>query len=211
MIRLEDPARDRPAAGGTEARLVAEGHRQQVGGVALGHRCRIVRPPQRSSDAPRTTGRVPARAWVQSQPMSTAPPRPVRLYNSLSRAIEPLVPHETGRVGIYTCGPTVYRYAHIGNLRSFLFPDVLRRALEYLGYEVRHVKNITDVGHMRDDTDEDRMELAAETEGKSPFEIAAYYTDAWLADEAAINILPVTITETGLPGSPKKCALPTLP
>jgi cysteinyl-tRNA synthetase len=96
-------------------------------------------------------------------------------------------------VGIYTCGPTVYRYAHIGNLRSFLFPDVLRRALEYLGYEVRHVKNITDVGHMRDDTDEDRMELAAETEGKSPFEIAAYYTDAWLADEAAINILPVHV------------------
>jgi cysteinyl-tRNA synthetase len=125
--------------------------------------------------------------------MSTAPPRPVRLYNSLSRAIEPLVPHEAGRVGIYTCGPTVYRYAHIGNLRSFLFPDVLRRALEYLGYEVRHVKNITDVGHMRDDTDEDRMELAAETEGKSPFEIAAYYTDAWLADEAAINILPVHV------------------
>ena len=103
------------------------------------------------------------------------------------------MPHETGRVGIYTCGPTVYRYAHIGNLRSFLFPDVLRRALEYLGYEVRHVKNITDVGHMRDDTDEDRMELAAETEGKSPFEIAAYYTDAWLADEAAINILPVHV------------------
>jgi cysteinyl-tRNA synthetase len=125
--------------------------------------------------------------------MSTAPPRPVRLYNSLSRTIEPLVPHEAGRVGIYTCGPTVYRYAHIGNLRSFLFPDVLRRALEYLGYEVRHVKNITDVGHMRDDTDEDRMELAAETEGKSPFEIAAYYTDAWLADEAAINILPVHV------------------
>jgi cysteinyl-tRNA synthetase len=125
--------------------------------------------------------------------MSTAPPRPVRLYNSLSRAIEPLVPHEAGRVGIYTCGPTVYRYAHIGNLRSFLFPDVLRRALEYLGYEVRHVKNITDVGHMRDDTDEDRMELAAETEGKSPFEIAAYYTEAWLADEAAINILPVHV------------------
>jgi cysteinyl-tRNA synthetase len=125
--------------------------------------------------------------------MSTAPPRPVRLYNSLSRAVEPLVPHEAGRVGIYTCGPTVYRYAHIGNLRSFLFPDVLRRALEYLGYEVRHVKNITDVGHMRDDTDEDRMELAAETEGKSPFEIAAYYTDAWLADEAAINILPVHV------------------
>jgi cysteinyl-tRNA synthetase len=121
-------------------------------------------------------------------------PHPVRLYNSLSRSVEPLEPHTPGLVGIYTCGPTVYRYAHIGNLRSFLFPDVLRRALEYLGYEVRHVKNITDVGHMRDDTfdtGEDRMELAAEVEGKTPAEIAQFYTDAWLEDEAAINILPV--------------------
>ena len=125
--------------------------------------------------------------------MPNAEPRPVRLYNSLTRSVEPLQPIEPGRVGIYTCGPTVYHYAHIGNLRSFLFADILRRALEYLGYEVRHVKNITDVGHMRDDTDEDRMELAAETEGKSPFEIAAYYTEAWLADEAAINILPVHV------------------
>ncbi|MEO8509654.1 MAG: cysteine--tRNA ligase [Chloroflexota bacterium] len=120
-------------------------------------------------------------------------PHPVQLYNSLTRRVEPLEPIEPGRVRIYTCGPTVYHYAHIGNLRSFLFADILRRSLEYLGYEVRHVKNVTDVGHMRDDTDEDRMELAAETEGKSPFEIAAYYTEAWLADEAAINILPVHV------------------
>jgi cysteinyl-tRNA synthetase len=120
-------------------------------------------------------------------------PRPVHLYNSLTRRVELLEPREAGRVGIYTCGPTVYRYAHIGNLRSFLFADILRRSLEYLGYEVRHVKNITDVGHMRDDTDEDRMELAAETEGKSPAEIAEFYTDAWLADEAAINIMPVHV------------------
>jgi cysteinyl-tRNA synthetase len=120
-------------------------------------------------------------------------PAPIQLYNSLSRRVEPLEPHVPGVVGIYTCGPTVYRYAHIGNVRSFLFPDVLRRALEYLGYEVRHVKNITDVGHMRDDTDQDRMELAAETEGKSPFEIAQFYTDAWLTDEAALNILPVHV------------------
>ncbi len=120
-------------------------------------------------------------------------PAPIQLYNSLTRRVEPLEPHDPGKVGIYTCGPTVYRYAHIGNMRSFLFADILRRALDYLGYEVRHVKNITDVGHMRDDTDEDRMELAAETEGKSPFEIAAFYTDAWLTDEAAINILPVHV------------------
>jgi cysteinyl-tRNA synthetase len=121
---------------------------------------------------------------------------PVRLYNSLTRSDEPLEPHVPGFVGIYTCGPTVYHYAHIGNLRSFLFADVLRRALEYLGYEVKHVKNITDVGHLRDDTfdeGEDRMELAAEVEGKTPAEIADFYTQAWLEDERAINILPVDV------------------
>ncbi|MEO8274523.1 MAG: cysteine--tRNA ligase, partial [Chloroflexota bacterium] len=123
----------------------------------------------------------------------SSPSRPIALYNSLTRSVVPLEPHQPGTVGIYTCGPTVYRYAHIGNVRSFLFADILRRGLEYLGYTVRHVKNITDVGHMRDDTDEDRMELAAETEGKSPFEIAAFYTDAWLTDEASINILPVHV------------------
>jgi len=123
-------------------------------------------------------------------------PHPVRLHNSLSRSVEPLEPHVAGFVGIYTCGPTVYRYAHIGNLRSFLFADVLRRALIYLGYRVRHVKNVTDVGHLRDDTfdeGEDRMELAAEVEGKTPAEIAEFYTRAWLEDEAAINILPVDV------------------
>lgn len=117
----------------------------------------------------------------------------VRLYNSLTRSVDRLEPMTPGHVTIYTCGPTVYHYAHIGNIRSFLFADILRRSLEYLGYEVRHVKNITDVGHMRDDTDQDRMELAAETEGKTPAEIADYYTDAWLVDEAAINILPVHV------------------
>jgi len=121
---------------------------------------------------------------------------PVRLYNSLTRQIEPLEPIAPGQVTIYTCGPTVYRYAHIGNIRSFLFADLLRRTLEYLGYEVRHVKNITDVGHMRDDTfdtGEDRVEAAAAAEGKSPMEIGAFYTDAFLADEALINILPVHV------------------
>jgi cysteinyl-tRNA synthetase len=123
-------------------------------------------------------------------------PHPVRLYNSLTRSVEAFEPHTAGVVGIYTCGPTVYRYAHIGNLRSFLFADVLRRTLLYLGYQVRAVKNITDVGHMRDDTfdqGEDRMELAAEVEGKTPAEIADFYTQAWLEDEAAINILPVDV------------------
>jgi cysteinyl-tRNA synthetase len=117
----------------------------------------------------------------------------MRLYNSLTRQVETLDPVQPGHVGIYTCGSTVYRYAHIGNLRTYLFGDVLRRALEYLGYEVTYVKNVTDVGHMRDDqhdSGEDRMVMAALEEGKSPAEIAQVYTDAWLADEALINIRP---------------------
>ena len=118
---------------------------------------------------------------------------PIRLYNSLSRRVKELAPIDPGRVTIYTCGSTVYRYAHIGNLRTYLFGDLLRRTLAYLGYEVLYVKNITDVGHMRHDltdTGEDRMEQAAIDEGKSPTEIADFYTAAWLEDERAINILP---------------------
>jgi cysteinyl-tRNA synthetase len=120
--------------------------------------------------------------------------QPIRLHNTLTRRTEPLVPLEPGRVGIYTCGSTVYKYAHIGNLRTYLFGDLLHRTLEYLGYEVRYVKNITDVGHMRDDQldaidGEDKIERAAETEGKSPMEIADFYTDAWLEDEALLNIV----------------------
>ncbi|MCV0403341.1 MAG: cysteine--tRNA ligase [Chloroflexi bacterium] len=129
--------------------------------------------------------------------MSDSPPQ-VRLHNTLTRRTEPLDPIEPGRVTIYTCGSTVYKYAHIGNLRTYLFGDVLHRTLEYLGYEVRYVKNITDVGHMRDDqldslSGPDKIELAAETEGKSPAEIAAFYTDAWLEDERLINILPADL------------------
>jgi cysteinyl-tRNA synthetase len=124
--------------------------------------------------------------------MATLPP--IRLHNTLTRRTEPLVPLEPGRVGIYTCGSTVYKYAHIGNLRTYLFGDLLHRTLEYLGYEVRYVKNITDVGHMRDDQldaieGEDKIEFAAETEGKSPMEIADFYTEAWLEDEALLNIV----------------------
>ena len=121
---------------------------------------------------------------------------PVRLHNSLTRSADLLEPIVPGRVTIYTCGSTVYRYAHIGNLRTYLFGDILRRTLSYLGYEVLYVKNITDVGHMRHDltdTGEDRMEQAAIDEGKSPTEIADFYTAAWLEDEVAINILPVNV------------------
>ncbi len=119
-------------------------------------------------------------------------PTPVRLHNSLSRSLQTLEPITPGRVTIYTCGSTVYRYAHIGNLRTYLFGDLLRRTLAYLGYEVTYVKNVTDVGHMRDDqTDggEDRMIVAALEEGKTPLEIAEFYTRAWLEDEVLINIV----------------------
>ena len=118
---------------------------------------------------------------------------PVRLYNTLTRRVETLEPVTPARVTIYTCGSTVYRYAHIGNLRTYLFGDLLRRTLEYLGYDVFYVKNITDVGHMRHDetdTGEDRMVIAALEEGKSPAEIAEFYTAAWLEDEALLNIRP---------------------
>ncbi len=117
---------------------------------------------------------------------------PVRLHNSLTRRVEQLQPITPGRVTIYTCGSTVYRYAHIGNLRTYLFGDILHRVLEYVGNEVLYVKNVTDVGHMRE-TGEDPILLAAEVEGKTPAEIARYYTDAWMSDERAINILPADV------------------
>ena len=118
--------------------------------------------------------------------------QPIRLYNSLTRRVDPLAPLAPGRVTIYTCGSTVYRYAHIGNLRTYLFGDLLRRTLQYLGYEVLYVKNVTDVGHMRE-TGEDPILLAAELEGKTPHEIAEFYTDAWLEDERLLNITPADV------------------
>jgi cysteinyl-tRNA synthetase len=121
---------------------------------------------------------------------------PVRLYNTLTRSVDELRPLEPGRVQIYTCGPTVYRYVHIGNLRTFIFADVLGRVLEYAGLEVRQVKNITDVGHLTDETfdrGEDKMLLSARLEQKSPEEIAGFYTQAFHADEALVNIRPAAV------------------
>ncbi|MEX0626543.1 MAG: cysteine--tRNA ligase [Chloroflexota bacterium] len=117
---------------------------------------------------------------------------PIRLHNSLTRRVDALEPIAPGRVTIYACGSTVYRYAHIGNLRTYLFGDLLRRTLQYLGYDVVYVKNITDVGHMRE-TGEDPILLAAEVEGKTPREIADFYTDAWLEDERLLNIAPADV------------------
>jgi cysteinyl-tRNA synthetase len=117
----------------------------------------------------------------------------VRLYNTLTRRKEELRPIEAGVVRIYSCGPTVYRFAHVGNLRTFMLPDLLRRSLEYLGYRTEQVMNITDVGHLTDDTfdrGEDKMLVAARLEKKSPEEISAAYTDAFLHDIALVNIRP---------------------
>jgi cysteinyl-tRNA synthetase len=117
----------------------------------------------------------------------------LEVTNTLTRAKEPVRPRTPGRVTMYSCGPTVYRYAHIGNLRTFLLADLLRRALEAGGAEVRQVQNITDVGHMTNeefDRGEDRMLVSARLEDKTPAEIAEHYTRAFLADAAAFNLQP---------------------
>jgi cysteinyl-tRNA synthetase len=120
-------------------------------------------------------------------------PAAVRVYNTFTRAKEELVSVKPGVVTMYSCGPTVYRYVHVGNLRTFMFPDLLGRTLEYLGYETKQVMNITDVGHLTDDTfdrGEDKMLVSARLEKKSPEEIAGYYTQAFMEDAASVNIRP---------------------
>ena len=117
----------------------------------------------------------------------------VRLYNTFTRSKEDLQPLREGVVRLYSCGPTVYRYVHVGNLRTFMLPDLLRRTLEYLGYETEQVMNITDVGHLTDDSfdrGEDKMLVAARLENRSTEEIAAHYTDAFLDDIRKLNIRP---------------------
>jgi cysteinyl-tRNA synthetase len=115
----------------------------------------------------------------------------LRFYNSLGRALQDFVPINDGRVGMYCCGPTVYQYATIGNMAAYLSWDLLRRYLEYRGYTVTHVMNITDVGHLTSDSDtgEDKMEVGAKREGRSPWEIAQYYTDVFFQDSDRLNIL----------------------
>jgi cysteinyl-tRNA synthetase len=116
---------------------------------------------------------------------------PVRLYNTYDRVKVVLQPAQEGVVRLYSCGPTVYRFVHVGNLRTFMLPDLLCRALEYLGYRTEQVMNITDVGHLTDDTfdrGEDKMLVAARLENKSTEEIAAAYVDAFMDDAAKLNI-----------------------
>ena len=114
----------------------------------------------------------------------------MKLYNTMDRKVEEFVPIEEGKVGMYCCGPTVYNYAHIGNLRTFIFEDILHRTLEEAGYIVKHVMNITDVGHLTGDGDdgEDKLGKRSRETGKSVWDIAAFYTDAFFADEKALNI-----------------------
>jgi cysteinyl-tRNA synthetase len=115
---------------------------------------------------------------------------PIQLYNTLTRKKEILDPINKNKVGLYTCGPTVYNYVHVGNLRTYIFEDVLKRVLKYNGYEVNHVMNITDVGHLTSDADEgeDKMEKGSLREGKTAWEIADFYTEAFKKDLQELNI-----------------------
>ncbi len=115
---------------------------------------------------------------------------PIRLFNTLGRELQEFQPIHPGKVGFYGCGPTVYNFAHIGNLRMYVFEDTLSRSLRYLGYEVKHVMNITDVGHLTgdDDTGDDKMVKSARERGKSVLEVARFYTDAFFGDTERLNI-----------------------
>ncbi len=131
------------------------------------------------------------------------------LYNSLSSKIEPFEPLRAGHVGLYTCGPTVYNYAHIGNLRTYIFENILKRVLQYNNYQVNHVMNITDVGHLVSDADdgEDKIEKGATREGKSAWEIAKFYTKAFKTDLVELQIQPPNIWCKATDHIPEQIAL----
>jgi len=113
----------------------------------------------------------------------------IKLYNTLKRKRQIFKPIKKNKVGLYTCGPTVYWYAHIGNLRTYILNDILKRVLEYNGYKVNHVMNITDVGHLTSDTGDDKMELRAKKEKKTAWQIAEFYTKAFQKDLKRLNII----------------------
>ena len=119
----------------------------------------------------------------------------IKIYNTLTHSKEVFNPINKEEIKMYSCGPTVYSYAHIGNFRAFIFSDSLRRMLEYNGYKLKHIMNITDVGHLTSDADtgEDKMEKAAKKEGKNPYEIAEFYTKAFLEDMHNLNLEEPTI------------------
>ncbi len=115
---------------------------------------------------------------------------PLRLFNSLTRQLEEFKPQHDGKASVYSCGPTVYNYQHIGNMRAYVFADTLGRVLSYKGYQLNHVINITDVGHLTSDADagDDKMEKAAAAQGKTAWDIAAFYQADFEADLARLNI-----------------------
>lgn len=121
----------------------------------------------------------------------------MKIFNTLTRNVEEFVPNAEGRVSMYTCGPTVYHYAHIGNLRSYIMEDVLEKTFRYLGYDVKRVMNITDVGHLSSDADtgEDKMLKGAKREHKTVMEIAKFYTDAFFSDCEKLNIKRPDVVE----------------
>jgi cysteinyl-tRNA synthetase len=142
--------------------------------------------------------------------MTSVSARPIYLYNSLTRSKELFQPLNPPRVGIYTCGPTVYRDIHIGNFRTFMMADWLRRMLEYNGFEVFAVRNITDVGHLQNEVEEsgeDRLENEARRTGRSAYEIAAYYTQRYLDDQAKLNILPAHLNPKATEHIPQMLAM----
>ncbi|MEM7402418.1 MAG: cysteine--tRNA ligase [Myxococcota bacterium] len=119
----------------------------------------------------------------------------IYFFNTLSRQVEKFTPLQPGKVGFYACGPTVYSSAHIGNLRTYVFEDIVRRTLQAANYEVQHVMNVTDVGHLESDADDgdDKMSLAAQREQKSPWEIAKAYEKRFFADCEALHLLPPNV------------------
>ena len=118
-------------------------------------------------------------------------------YNTLTRKVEQFIPNEEGKVGMYTCGPTVYHYAHIGNLRTYIMEDILEKTLRYIGYDVKRVMNITDVGHLSSDADtgEDKMLKGAKREHKTVMEVAKFYEDAFFSDCDKLNIKKPDVVE----------------
>ena len=119
----------------------------------------------------------------------------LQLFDTYERKVRPFEPLTPGKVGVYACGPTVYNFAHIGNLRTYLFEDLLKRVLLRNGYEVNHIINITDVGHLTSDADtgEDKMELGAKRTGMTAWELAAFYTDAFQKDLKRLNVLDPSV------------------
>ena len=133
----------------------------------------------------------------------------MKLYNTLERRVVEFIPLEPGKVSMYCCGPTVYNYSHIGNLRAFLFEDVLRRTLAEAGFMVKHVMNITDVGHLTDDGDagEDKMVKGAREKGMSVWDIAKFFTEAFFLDSARLNIVRPSVVAPATAHIPQMIAL----